>query len=112
MPRLPNLIALTLTLIAFSTAAPHPAPQHPRQFLASISFYGAGPGPPFFFQQFPTDDSVHKINNTLSVSQISSPGGAACTFFGVDGSNTFLFGEQTVDVGPPQAQVSGVCDEG
>ena len=49
-------------------------------------------------------------DNTLSVSQISSPGGAACTFFGVDGSDTFLFGAQSVQVGPPQAQVSGVCD--
>ena len=50
------------------------------------------------------------VDNTLSVSKISSPGGAECTFFGIDGSHTFIFGEETVDVGPPQAQVSGVCD--
>ncbi len=53
---------------------------------------------------------IVRADNTLSVSQISSPGGAACTFFGVDGSDTFIYGEETVDVGPPQAQVSGVCD--
>ena len=49
------------------------------------------------------------IGNTMSVSKISSPGGASCTVFGVDGSNTFIHGG-TVDVGPPQRQVSAVCD--
>ncbi len=149
----------TLTLgfaLLYVTTLIYAAPrsnQEPRQFEASITFLGAGPGPPFYFQAFPTDDTIHKISkhpvslippdmlaiprkpkyysviallvpcsyglnwvlnihtdNTLSVSHISSPGGAACTFFGIDGSDTFIFGEETVDVGPPQAQVSGICD--
>lgn len=48
-------------------------------------------------------------DNPMSVSKISSPGGASCTVFGSDGSNTFIHGG-TVDVGPPQRQVSAVCD--
>ena len=59
-----------------------------------------------------TTNTNHRYltDNTLSVSQISSSGGAICSFFGADGSDTFLAGEETVDVGPPQVQVSGVCD--
>jgi hypothetical protein len=48
--------------------------------------------------------------NPLSISQISSVGGGFCTFFGIDGSETTVVGAQTVPVGPPQTQVSGVCD--
>ena len=49
-------------------------------------------------------------DNPLNVSQIQSAGGAICNFFGADGTVTFLHDEETVDVGPPQPQVSGVCD--
>ena len=49
-------------------------------------------------------------DNPLSVSKIQSAGGAICNFFGADGSVTFLHDEETVDVGPPQPQVSGICD--
>ena len=41
---------------------------------------------------------------------ISSAGGGFCSFQGVDGSDTVVFGEETVDVGPPQTIVSGTCD--
>jgi len=47
--------------------------------------------------------------NPLSISKITSLGGATCSFRGIDGSNTFLVGAQTVDVGPPQTQVAGSC---
>ncbi len=47
--------------------------------------------------------------NPLSISHISSAGGASCTLFGVDGSKTTVVGADTVDVGPPQTQVSGSC---
>ncbi|KAF6239179.1 hypothetical protein HO173_002440 [Letharia columbiana] len=100
-----------LCFITSSHAAPHSAHAKPRQFEAGITFIGAGPDPPSYFQAFPTDDTLHTINNSLSVSQISSAGGAICSFFGVDGSDTFIHGGETVDVGPPQVQVSGVCDE-
>ncbi|KAI4197519.1 MAG: hypothetical protein LQ348_002155 [Seirophora lacunosa] len=45
----------------------------------------------------------------LSVSMIRSEGGATCTFNGIDGSSTTVVGAQTVDVGPPQTQISGSC---
>jgi hypothetical protein len=49
--------------------------------------------------------------NPLSISTISSQGGATCTFFGIDGSQTTVVGAETdVPVGPPQTQISGVCD--
>ena len=48
-------------------------------------------------------------DNVLSISHIKSLGGATCTFFGIDGSKTTVVGAQTVDVGPPQTQISAVC---
>lgn len=48
-------------------------------------------------------------DNPLSISHIRSAGGAVCSFHGIDGSDTVVVGAQTVDVGPPQTQVSGSC---
>jgi len=44
-----------------------------------------------------------------SITSISSDGGATCTFRGVDGSENTVVGAQTVDVGPPQVQLTGSC---
>ena len=55
-------------------------------------------------------DLIFIVDNPLSVSSIQAIGGAVCTFFGADGSSTFIYGEQTVDVSPPQPQTSGICD--
>ena len=33
-----------------------------RQFLASLTFYGAGPQSDSFFQQVPADDQLHQIS--------------------------------------------------
>lgn len=52
---------------------------------------------------------IHEPDNELSVSQITSLGGASCTFFGSEGSITTVVGAHTVNVGPPQPQVSGSC---
>ena len=49
-------------------------------------------------------------DNSLSVSSIYNVGGAICTFFSLDGSSTFVRDGATVEVGPPQPQVSGICD--
>ena len=49
-------------------------------------------------------------DNPLIVSQISSVGGGFCTFTGLNGSSTVVFGEETVDVVPPQVQIQGDCD--
>ena len=45
----------------------------------------------------------HIISNDLTAN-------CACTFNGVDGSVTSTFEDEEVDVGPPQTQVSGVCE--
>jgi hypothetical protein len=51
--------------------------------------------------------------NDLSITSISiSQVGVYCTFYGVDGSVTPVAGGQTEPVGPPQAQTSGVCNDG
>lgn len=49
-------------------------------------------------------------DSDLSVSQINSVGGGFCVFRGIDGSETVVFGEETVAVAPPQVQISGSCD--
>ncbi|KAL2798470.1 hypothetical protein BJX66DRAFT_295758 [Aspergillus keveii] len=73
-----------------------------------ITFMGAANAQ--FTQSFPVDGASVQINNPLSISHImSSTNGVACTFNGVDNSVTTVSGAQTVDVGPPQTQVSGSC---
>ncbi|KAE8354276.1 hypothetical protein BDV28DRAFT_131413 [Aspergillus coremiiformis] len=73
-----------------------------------ITFIGAADAQ--FTQGFPTDGSSITISNPLSISHIaSSTEGVSCTFNGVDNSVTSVTGAQTVDVGPPQTQVSGSC---
>lgn len=116
--------------IAASLVQAAPA-QQTRQFEAQLTFVGAADGS--FTLAVPTDGTVFPISklllhssspfsspivrsfklsqtaNDLSVSKIASLGGATCAFDGVDGSHTVLVGAQTVDVGPPQVQVSGSC---
>lgn len=50
------------------------------------------------------------LGDPLSISHImSNTEGVKCTFNGVDNSVTVVEGAQTVDVGPPQTQISGSC---
>ncbi|GAD96228.1 NRPS-like enzyme [Paecilomyces variotii No. 5] len=95
--------AIFAALAAVSTAAP----AEKKQFSAEITFIGAAGAS--FTQSFVADGSNVAITNSLSISHISSDGGATCSFKGVDGSNTVVVGAETVDVGPPQTQVSGSC---
>ena len=130
--------ALTLLAATLVHAAPTPAAVEveARQFAAQITFQGATPEAQFTMS-FPADGTVVAISkscpspssgfyyslsftplnialtiiaaNPLSISHIKSAGGATCSFKGIDGSNTIVVGAQTVDVGPPQTQVSGSC---
>ncbi|MCJ1400075.1 hypothetical protein MMC11_003278 [Xylographa trunciseda] len=79
-----------------------------HEFKAQITFEGATPEA-FFTESVRTDNVPFYITNPLSISHIKSDGGASCTFFGVDNSVTSVYGAETVDVGPPQTQVSGIC---
>ena len=58
-----TLILPLLHLAAISLAAPlENTLIEERQFLASLTFYGAGPQAASFFQQIPADDQLHKIS--------------------------------------------------
>ncbi|KAL8936809.1 MAG: hypothetical protein Q9216_004739 [Gyalolechia sp. 2 TL-2023] len=105
--------AVAALLASMASAAPAPAPATPdqapetRQFQAQITFFGAHSAS--FSLSVPTDGSEFSISNPLSVSKIQSLGGATCGFTGIDGSRVVTVGAQTVDVGPPQTQISGSC---
>ncbi|KAI9925512.1 hypothetical protein ASPWEDRAFT_28951 [Aspergillus wentii DTO 134E9] len=99
---------MIIAAIALATSAlAAPAPNADNGFKAQITFIGAADAS--FSQEFPTDGTSVDIHNPLSISHISSLGGATCTFHGIDGSVTTVVGRNTVDVGPPQTQVSGSC---
>ncbi|MCJ1418758.1 hypothetical protein MMC32_005109 [Xylographa parallela] len=106
MKSLTMFTALSL-LAAFVSAAPTPAAVEARQFQAQITFFGAAGAS--FSMSVPTDSSGFTISNPLSVSSISSEGGASCSFFGIDGSSTTVVGANSAVVGPPQTQTSGSC---
>ncbi|KAK4693058.1 hypothetical protein P7C71_g4264, partial [Lecanoromycetidae sp. Uapishka_2] len=108
---LPTIVGLFATLCV---AAPAPVQLEARQTTTlSLTFFGAGENPPSYeidvtlesqenFQSF-------TITNPLSVSKIFLGGPGFCDITGVDGSQTTVQGGYEADVGPPQAQVSGVC---
>ncbi|KAE8370478.1 hypothetical protein BDV27DRAFT_119475 [Aspergillus caelatus] len=76
-----------------------------------ITFIGAADAQ--FTQDFPTDGSSVAITNPLSISHIaSSTNGVSCVFDGIDHSVTVVSDAETVDVGPPQTQISGACAVG
>ncbi|KAL4892309.1 hypothetical protein BDV59DRAFT_193822 [Aspergillus ambiguus] len=86
----------------------HPIQPQPSGGQVLITFIGAANAQ--FDQSFPTNGANTPITNPLSISHImSNTGGVRCTFNGKDHSITSLDGAETVDVGPPQAQVSGEC---
>jgi hypothetical protein len=103
--KLSIISAIVATLLATSSAAPVEAP---RQFQVAITFNAAAGVT--YFQYIPADGEDHDIDSDLSFSSITSAGGAECTFYGIDGSVTEVDGAETVDIGPPQTQVSGTCE--
>ncbi|MCJ1456513.1 hypothetical protein MMC28_006874 [Mycoblastus sanguinarius] len=104
-----TISAALALLAALGQAAPAPSQAKGRQFEVQLTFTGAGPNPPIFTLAEPADGSIFEVDNALSVSTITSAGGAVCTIYGADGSATTIVGSQTVNVGPPQTQVSGAC---
>ncbi|KAE8395208.1 hypothetical protein BDV23DRAFT_168812 [Aspergillus alliaceus] len=76
--------------------------------LVYITFVGAADAQ--FTQAFPLNGASTQITNPLSISHVTSnTAGVSCTFNGIDHSVTTVSGVQTVDVGPPQTQISGSC---
>ncbi|MCJ1394461.1 hypothetical protein MMC18_007339 [Xylographa bjoerkii] len=102
-----NIFAALPFLTVLVYAAPTPAAIEARQFQAQITFFGAAGAS--FSMSVPTDGSGFTISNPLSITSISSEGGASCSFFGIDGSSTTVVGANSAVVGPPQTQTSGSC---
>ncbi|KAL4778353.1 hypothetical protein BJX76DRAFT_366391 [Aspergillus varians] len=92
-------------------SAPRDGPSVPPSHSGDhvlITFIGAANAQ--FTQSFPANGANVEITDPLSISHImSTTGGVKCTFNGIDHSVTVVDGAQTVDVGPPQTQVSGHC---
>ncbi|MCJ1356535.1 MAG: hypothetical protein MMC33_006530 [Icmadophila ericetorum] len=103
-----TLSSTILGAVALLSTTALSAPLQSRQFAAQITFHGATPEA-FFTQAFPADGSLVKITNPLSITSITSLGGASCSFLGIDGSQTTVVGANTAVVGPPQTQVQGSC---
>ncbi|MCJ1344947.1 hypothetical protein MMC31_003152 [Peltigera leucophlebia] len=101
-----KIFALAATGLFATVAYASPASVEARNSGVVCTFSAATVS---FTQWFPTDGSVQKINNNLSVSSIRCGGGDTCTFHGIDGSVTIVVGTTPKDVGPPQTQVSGSC---
>ncbi|KAJ5343946.1 hypothetical protein MYU51_002105 [Penicillium brevicompactum] len=99
----------TSTIISlFAVAAVASAIPVKRDDHVEITFIGAADAQ--FTQSFPSDGSAVSITNPLSISKISSGvNGFQCTFDGIDHSVTTVSGAETVDVGPPQTQLTGSC---
>ncbi|KAJ5725628.1 uncharacterized protein N7483_006985 [Penicillium malachiteum] len=82
--------------------------QRRRSSDVKVTFIGAADAE--FVQYFPTDSRPISISNVLSISHIEvDASGVTCTFDGIDNSVTTVTGPSTVDIGPPQTQVSGSC---
>ncbi|KAH8676352.1 hypothetical protein BX600DRAFT_508514 [Xylariales sp. PMI_506] len=62
-------------------------------------------------QYITADGNPCKANTDLSISHIESfaPPNVNCLAVGSDGSNTYTYGAETVDVGPPQVQDTISC---
>ncbi|KAM0801045.1 hypothetical protein BDR22DRAFT_962531 [Usnea florida] len=118
-----TVIAALIAVAGLSHAAPAPVPTLTPcsgciHLDINATFLGAGPDPPSYTETFTTNTGVFVISNPLdylSVSHISITGDdVTCEFFGADGSDTTVTNpagsaSTTVDVGPPQPQVSGQC---
>lgn len=96
---IPSLLLHSLPLIFYlspSITSPHPPPVPPHLAISLETSQER------LKANIPSDDRS-------SITSISSAGGATCTFRGNDGSETTVIGAQTVDVGPPQVQLTGSC---
>lgn len=89
----------------------HRDPTHGRDLVCNqdvppFSVSSDSLAPPFLSGQLLICELEHP---EISVSKITLLGAGQCTIDGVDSSRTTVTTGQTVDVGPPQVQVSGTC---
>ncbi|KAB8259947.1 hypothetical protein BDV32DRAFT_138467 [Aspergillus pseudonomiae] len=100
----------TQTSGACAVGSVPPGQSEPRSSGQDVVITFVGAADAQFTQVFPTNGVATQISNRLSISHIESHApGVSCTFNGIDHSVTTVSGVQTVDVGPPQTQISGTC---
>ncbi|POS78077.1 hypothetical protein DHEL01_v203530 [Diaporthe helianthi] len=91
-------------------AAAAPSNKAARTETVQLEFWAAAENT--FTVDVPTDGSYTTISSDLSFTRISaySTGNTVCHSYGVDGSDTVLYGSaQDVPIGPPQEQTYATC---
>lgn len=91
-------------------AAAAPSTQAARTNSVELTYWAAADNT--FTVYVPTDGSSTYISSDLSFTSISahSPGNTVCHSYGVDGSDTVLYGSASdVPIGPPQEQTYATC---
>lgn len=104
-----KFIAAATALFA-GLAAAAPSAKEARTGSVELVFWAAADNT--FTVYVPTDGSHTYISSDLSFTSISSysSGNTVCHSYGVDGSDTVLYGSATdVPIGPPQEQTYATC---
>ncbi|KAH8775536.1 hypothetical protein F5883DRAFT_260426 [Diaporthe sp. PMI_573] len=104
-----KFITAAATLFA-GLAAAAPSDKAARTDTVKLEFWAAAENT--FTVYVPTDGYSTVISSDLSFTRISaySTGNTVCHSYGVDGSDTVLYGSaQDVPIGPPQEQIYATC---
>lgn len=105
-----KFIAAAATLFA-GLAAAAPSTKDARTNTVTLTFWAAAENT--YTLDVPTDGSYTYIASDLSFTSISSysSGNTVCHSYGIDGSDTVLYGSATdVPIGPPQVQTYATCE--
>lgn len=105
-----KFITAAATLFA-GLAAAAPSTKAARTNHVTLTFWAAAENT--FTLDVPIDGSYTFISSDLSFTSISasSPGNTVCHSYGVDNSDTVLYGSATdVPIGPPQEQTYATCE--
>ncbi|KAI0141328.1 hypothetical protein BJ166DRAFT_597624 [Pestalotiopsis sp. NC0098] len=102
-------LAATALLASTGLAAPEA-----RSATVAVRFEGAADAA--YTQWVPADGVAHTVGTDLSISHIvvldPAPASLNCHAHGIDGSDTYTYGPGSVDVGPPQVQLTISCTLG
>ncbi|KKY39945.1 hypothetical protein UCDDA912_g00098 [Diaporthe ampelina] len=105
-----KFITAAVTLFA-GLAAAAPSTKDARTNTVELVFWAAADNT--FTVDVPTDGSYTLVSSDLSFTSISaySSGNTVCHSYGVDGSDTVLYGSASdVPIGPPQEQAYATCE--
>ncbi|KAH8197162.1 hypothetical protein TruAng_008655 [Truncatella angustata] len=105
--------SFTLATITFLAGTGLAAPSINARSYVQVQVQFQGAAGVAQTQYVPADGSTYPVYSDFSVSHIAIindvPASVNCFAEGVDGSETYTYGTETVDVGPPQVQMSISC---